>query len=199
MENKSTVMNIRDLLLVAVIGTVFGVVNAFYAAVDVAMIAALGPLGSSITIGVFFIAPLLASLIVQKPGAALLAGVILGFGETLAGNPWGIVTLIYGSIEGIGVELGYLLFFRYKRYDLTTVAVAAAVIVPIHFGYEYIQYGFSEYSVGYNLGTFGARVVSAVVGGWLAYQIGKAVARTGVLTGFAFGKAEAEAGREATS
>ena len=56
---KSRVLNLRDILLIAVIGVAFGVVNSIYAAVDIAMIGAFGPLGSSITIAVFFIAPLL--------------------------------------------------------------------------------------------------------------------------------------------
>ena len=194
--DRSRVLNIRDLLIIAVIGVVFGAVNSIYAAIDVAMIGLLGPLGSSITIGVFFIAPLLAMFIVRKPGAGILAGAILGVGEALMGNPWGVVTLIYGAIEGIMVEVAFLAF-RYNRWDLAAMVIAGAVIAPLHYVYEYFAYGFSEFSVVYNAGTLLARIASGMVGGVLAYAIGKGLARTGVLSGFPIGKEEAERRTEA--
>jgi energy-coupling factor transport system substrate-specific component len=192
------ILNIRDIVLVAVIGIAFGVLAALYATLDMMMISFLGPLGSSITYGFFYVSALLAGYIVQKPLAALLSGIINGFGQALAGNPWGIITLIYGLLQGGGTELGFLVF-GYNRWDLVPMLVGGGFSAVFTYIYEYVQYGYAEFSIWYRIATLIVRVLSGMVlGALLSWGIGKAVARTGVLSGFKLGKAELEAKREET-
>jgi energy-coupling factor transport system substrate-specific component len=191
--NRSQVLNIRDLMLIAVLGIAFGILAAYYATVDMMMISALGPLGSSITYGFFYVSAILAGYIVQKPLAALLCGVINGFGQALAGNPWGIITLIYGLLQGGGTEVGFLAF-RYRRWDMWSMSAGAAVSAILTYIYEYFQYSYAQFSVGYQVAVLVVRIASGMVlGALLAWVLGRAIARTGVLSGFALGKAEAEA------
>ncbi len=193
---KSKVLNVRDLVLIAVVGIAFGVLAAYYATLDMMMISLLGPLGSSITYGFFFVSALLAGYIVQKPGAALLAGIINGFGQALAGNPWGIIALIYGLLNGGGAELGFLAF-RYRRWNLVSLSVGATITAIACYIYEYFQYSYAEFSVGYRIATLVVRIVSGIVlGAVLSWAIGRGVARTGVLSGFNLGKAALQEKRE---
>ncbi len=192
---SNSVLNIRELILVAVIGIAFGVLAAYYATLDMMMISILGPLGSSITYGFFYVSALLAGYIVQKPLASLLSGVINGFGQALAGNPWGIITLIYGLLQGGGTELGFLAF-RYRRWNLPSMLVGGGISAIFTYIYEYFQYSYAEFSVGYRIATLVVRIISGMVlGALLTWGIGKGVARTGVLSGFNLGKAELEAKR----
>ena len=192
---RSNVLNIRDLILVAVIGVAFGVLSAYFATVDMMMISFLGPLGSSITYGFFYISPLLAGYIVQKPGAALLSGIINGFGQALAGNPWGIITLIYGVLQGGGTEAGFLAY-RYRRWGLPGMLAGGGISGVLTYIYEYFQYSYGQFSVPYRLATLVVRIISGMIlGALLAYGIGNGIARTGVLSGFNLGRARLETGK----
>ena len=189
---KDKVLNVRDLILIAVIGIAFGVLAAYYATIDMMMISFLGPLGSSITYGFFYVSGLLAGYIVQKPFAALLSGVINGFGQALAGNPWGIISLIYGLLQGGGAELGYL-SFGYRRWNLPSMLAGGAISAVFTYIYEYFQYSYAQFSIGYQIFTLVFRILSGMLlGSLVSWGIGKSVARTGVLTGFNLGKVELE-------
>ncbi len=87
----------RDIVIIAVIAAIAGVVNAGVGNIWSLVNSSLGPLGGALLQGAFMWAYILAMWLVRKPGAALLVGVIESSVEVLLGNPAGIGTLGWGS------------------------------------------------------------------------------------------------------
>lgn len=116
-------LKLTDILVTIVIALVFGFVyiiwGSFYAVVT--------PLGlhiDQLVYGMWFIAGIVAALIIRKPGVALLAEVAAASGEFLLGSPYGLGVLIAGVIQGLGAELVFMAY-RYKRFDLMVAILAS--------------------------------------------------------------------------
>ena len=117
-----------DILTLAVIAIVFGVLSAFWQTVYLGMGAALRePLGSGIVAGFVSIPRSIGSLtLFRKPAVAILAEIISVFGQVIAGNPLGVVVLVYGVLQGVPAELVFLAT-RYKRWSLPVLMSAGAL------------------------------------------------------------------------
>jgi len=172
-----------DLVVIVLLGVVFGVLNAQFSALWVAMSGIGGRMFANIIFGVFYVSNVLAILIVRKPGSSLLNGIILGVIQVLAGSPLGIYVLALTTAQGLGIDVGFALF-RYKRWDWVATAVAAFMVAPFHYVVSGIYNRFWELPywnipvalLGYIEGVF--------VAGIGAYLIARALAATGVLNGF---------------
>ena len=77
-----------DIVVIAVLGVVFGILNSPMGVIYQAFQAAFGPIGANIW-GVFDISQVLAIYIVRKPGAAFINMMINGLVQMLSGNPAG--------------------------------------------------------------------------------------------------------------
>lgn len=103
-----------ELVFIAIVGVVFGLVNNLLGVVFTA-INAINPL-LAMFFAPFGIVTILVGYVVRKPGAALLAGVINGLVQFLAGNPAGAWAIGFGLAHGVGAELVFLAF-RYRNYS----------------------------------------------------------------------------------
>jgi energy-coupling factor transport system substrate-specific component len=137
---------LKDVILMAVLGTVFAAVYLaiFYAglALQTALTpAGLAPFGFEIIYGVWFMAATIAAYIIRKPGAALTTEILASAVELLMGNSGGVILLFTGLIQGLGCELGFAVF-KYKRYDLFSMTVSGIVASTFIFIFElfYLQY-----------------------------------------------------------
>ena len=95
----------RDIVILAVIAAIAGVVNTGTGNVWYLANSSLGPLGGAALQGAFMWAYILVAWLVRKPGAALAVGIIEAAVEILLGNASGIGTLGWGVTQGLGIEI----------------------------------------------------------------------------------------------
>ena len=59
----------------------------------------------------------------RKPGAAVFASTLAAAVSLLLGSPYGLIIVVYGLVQGIGGELGFLLT-RYRHFGWGTAVLA---------------------------------------------------------------------------
>ncbi|MCL6459585.1 MAG: ECF transporter S component, partial [Gorillibacterium sp.] len=144
----------------------------------------LKPIGlqaEQLSYGMWFIAATFAFLLIRKPGVAILAEVAASSIETFFGGEWGVSTLVYGVLQGVGVEI-ILLLFLYRKTNLSVIMLAslgaAAFSLVVDKYYGYIEaLSFWNYCLFIGLRLLG----SVLIAGVFAYYLAAAVERTGVL------------------
>lgn len=174
-------LKLTDILVTIVIAAVFGVIYRIWGP----MYDILKPIGlhaEQLSYGMWFMAATFAFLIIRKPGVALLAEVAAATIEALFGGSWGVSTLVYGILQGLGAELIFALFlYRKVNVGVTVLAsfAAAALSLLVDQYYGYIdQLTFWNYCLFIGLRLAG----SAIIAGVFAYYLAGALARTGVLS-----------------
>jgi energy-coupling factor transport system permease protein len=141
--------------------------------------------------GPWFVAGVLAALIVRKPGAAIYGELVASVISALIGNTWGALTIVSGFVQGLGAELVFLLF-AYAVWRLPVAMLAGAVaglagaLNDLVFWYPGSDAVFSVTYVASNV------VSGAVVAGLGSWLIARGLAATGALNRFASGR---DAGR----
>jgi energy-coupling factor transport system substrate-specific component len=179
-----------DIVVTAVLGVAFGVVfwawNLAFGPLS-APLAFLAPLVGILN-GVYLMPAVVAGLLVRKPGAATFASTLAAALSLLFGSPYGGIIVIYGLVQGVGGELGFLLT-RYRHFGWGT-AVLAAVTAGLSTSILDTSLYYSELSlfgfkVPYTLFTV---LSSVLLAGVLGLLLVRALARTGALSAFASGR-----------
>lgn len=169
MKNKN--WKIRDVILAALIGVVFGAVyfasgqpyNLFVSIlIPIASFLTGHSLASSLstslvaaqvttaaTTGLFMMAGPIAALIIKKPGAAFLSNLIASAVEMVIGSSWGITALIWGIEQGAGMELGFA-SFRYRR-PMAGLWLSTVTGSVVSFAYHYFERSYYRFDVNYVL------------------------------------------------
>ncbi len=173
----------RDLLLIAVIGVISGVVNTGTGIVWNAVNAAGGPLAGAALQGAFMWAYLLAFFLVRKPGSMLAVGLIETAIEGFLGNPSGLATLGWGLTQGLGAELVMAICF-YGDFDWLAFGMAGAaasqfgtVWTAYLFGWDTSAAVVQQYWMAAPINMISGFILSGLLGWWL----GKLISRTGLL------------------
>lgn len=168
-----------DILVTIVIAVVFGIIYKIWGP----MYDVFKPLGlhaEQLSYGMWFLAGTFAFLIIRKPGVAVLAEVAAASVSALLGSEWGIATLWYGLLQGLGAEIVFAIFL-YRNFSVWVASLAAigaaAGSLVLDFGYGYI-----EQLTAWNYTLFiGLRLIgSIVIAGIFAYSLAKALELTGV-------------------
>jgi len=177
---RSRELRLTDILVAIVIAVVFGVVYKLWGPMyDV--VKPIGLHAEQTVYGMWFLAGTFAYLVVRKPGAAVLAEVAASTVSALLGSEWGISTLWYGLLQGLGAEIVFALFlYRSVSASLGVVSLAAigaaAGSLALDFGYGYIgQLSAWNYTLLIGLRTIG----SIAIAGVFAYYLSKALELTG--------------------
>jgi energy-coupling factor transport system permease protein len=172
-------LKLADILTTIVIAIVFGIVyklwGPFYYFVK--------PFGlhlDQLIYGMWFIAAIVAFLIIRKPGVALLAEVAAASGEFIVGSEWGLEVLLYGFLQGLFAEAVFAIF-RYKRFNVLVASLAAISSTLASLIMDFYK-GYIDELALWNLMLFiGARFVGAIlIAGIFAYYLVKALEATGV-------------------
>ena len=180
-----------DIVVTAAIAVAFGVVFWAWGLVWTAtepLFVALPP-AQNVLYGVWFMAAIVAALVVRKPGAALFAELVAASIEALLGGQWGLDTLVSGAIQGVAVEIAFAAF-RYQRWDVTATLLAAALAaigawihdMPVF----YKELALADQIV---IGIFmivGAVVIAGLGSWWLT----RALVQSGVLAQFPAGRTQ---------
>lgn len=182
-----------DIVLGAVLAVAFGAVfqawNLLWAAVGPAFVAV--PPLQGFMYGVWLLPAVLVPLVIRRPGAALLGEGVAAVASMLFGAPWGLLTIVYGLMQGGAAEVVFGLGL-YRRWGLPTAllagaaAGAAAVLLDLVLFYPDWAAGFQAL---YAALVIPSSAVIAGLGGWLLVR---AMSRTGVLSAFPAGREQPE-------
>ncbi len=178
-----------DVVVCAVIGVAFGVVfwawNILWATMGPAF-AAFPPL-QAFMYGTWLMPAVLAPLIIRKPGAAVFAETLAATVSALLGAQWGLLTIVYGLMQGGAAELIFA-FTLYRTWRLP-VALAAAAAAGAAAWLLDIAIFWPEWPFEWQLVFAALLIPSAVViagaGSWVLLR---ALAETGVLAPFPSGR-----------
>jgi energy-coupling factor transport system substrate-specific component len=178
-----------DLVVMAVIGVVFAILNNVAGVFFQTITATMSPIVAQI-FAIFGIAPCLAMFIVRKPGAAIITFVLNSVVQALAGNPAGMGALGWGVLEGGGTELVFLAT-RYRSYGPVVMFLSAGVGAILGNLWTYTLFGLWGTVVSQAVVFLATNVVGfitfGVESGLVAYGIGLVLQRSGLLSGFRSG------------
>ena len=166
-QKKEMGWKLKEIILIAMICVVFGVVylaavylSAFINAAGTPV--GLGFLGNELVFGVWFMAATLAAYILQKPGVALVAEILAALIEVLLGNMYGPMVIVTGFVQGIGAELAFAAG-RYRKFNWATMLLAAFLSCVISFVWSFVRSGYGELDIALLVLFFIIRLVSSVV------------------------------------
>lgn len=179
-----------DIVVAAVLGVAFGIVfwawNLGYGVLS-APLAFFPPLAALLN-GVYLMPGVVAGLLIRKPGAAVFASTLAAAVSLLLGSPYGGIIIVYGLVQGLGGELGFLLT-RYRRFGWGTAILAATTAglstALLDTTLYYAALSFLGFKLPYTVFTVLSSILLAGVAGMLLVR---ALARTGALSSFAAGR-----------
>ena len=124
--------------------------------------------------GIFF------AYIIRKPGSALIGEMLAATIEGLI-SQWGFSALVSGICQGLPVELLFLIC-RYKIWNKPICALAGSLAALGGYSVSYYWYGYSAFSLNFNLLNLAANLLSgAILGGLSARYLANRLASAGVL------------------
>lgn len=93
---------LRETLIIAVLGAVFGVLYLGWVQVWLVLQALFGPVTMDVVMGFWFIVSIIAAAIIRKPGVAIVSEVMAAAVQILMGSPAGLLLLLTGLVQGAG-------------------------------------------------------------------------------------------------
>lgn len=190
---KTNTWKLKDILMVAITAMLFGVVylGAVYLGSYLTALltpVGLGILGNEPVFGVWFMAAIFTSYVIQKPGVGVVAEMLAALLEVLMGNFYGPIIFVSGFIQGIGAEIGFGIF-RYKTFTYATTTIAAAGCTVLSFLWTGLRYSYWNLDPKLVLAIFVIRLISSILFCGIGCKLlGDALARSGVLKGYALGQ-----------
>jgi energy-coupling factor transport system substrate-specific component len=179
-----------DIVVASVVAVAVGVVffawSAGYSGVSL-LTGAFPPLMGLYT-GGWLIAGVLGGLIIRKPGAAIYCEVLAAAVSALLGTQFGLLVLLSGVLQGLGAELVFLLF-RYRRWNLGVALLAglgSGIALSVSENVLYNTLWALDYQLLYVLF---ASISGVLIAGLLSWLAVRGLAKTGVLSSFASGRA----------
>lgn len=180
-----SVWTLRETLIVAVLGAVFGVLYLGWVQVWLVLQAIFGAVTMDVVMGFWFIVSIIAAAIIRKPGVALVSEVMAAAVQVLLGSPAGLLLLLTGLVQGAGAEAVFAAT-RWRRYSLGVLMAAGMGAAVFSFAYTWIRFDYGSLAPGLLVAMFVLRLASgALLGGLLGHYIVKTLYRTGVLSGLA--------------
>jgi energy-coupling factor transport system substrate-specific component len=174
---------LREILIVAVLGAVFGVLYLAWVQVWLIAQAIFGAVTMDVVMGFWFIVSIIAAAIIRKPGAALLSEVLAALVQVLLGSPAGLLLLVTGLVQGAGAEAVFAAT-RWKNYRLPVLMLAGVGAAITSFAYTWVRFDYGALAPGLLITMFALRCLSgAILGGLAGHLVVEAVYKTGVLSG----------------
>jgi energy-coupling factor transport system permease protein len=172
-----------DILIIAVVSAIGGVFNAYVTGAWAKFIeGAIGPFGAALDNPIYIFWIIVVVLLVPKPGVALATGLLATVVEVIAGSEDGSVVLVFGLLQGIGAELGFLAF-RYARTIPAVLLAGALTGIGCAIGLTFV-FGFFTFAGVAIVAFFIAMALGdGIIGGLLGYVIARGVTRAGFAGG----------------
>lgn len=186
-------MKLKNILMIAITSLLFAVVylGAVYA--GAALTSVLTPLGLGIFgyepfYGIWFMAAVFTTYVMQLRGVGIIAELLAALLEVLMGNMFGPIVFVSGLLQGLGAELGFAAF-SYKAYSLKSTLLAATGATVVSFIWTGIRQQYWTFVPTVVLGIFVVRLMSALlICGVGSKLLADGLAKAGVLKGYALGK-----------
>ncbi|KPH74484.1 MULTISPECIES: ECF transporter S component [Bacillaceae] len=184
---------LKEIVLMSILGVVFGIIYlAFFlvgqAIQNILAPFGLAPFGYEVIFGIWFIVSIVAAYILRKPGVAFTAEVIAGITEVLLGTTAGPGLILSAAVQGAGAELAFALT-KWKDYRLRVLIFSGMSAALISFVWHLFYAGNITLTPWLLVATLVVRVISgALLAGVLGKWISDQLAKTGVLRGYALGK-----------
>lgn len=170
-----------DILTIAVVAAVGGVVSAFVVLPWAKFIeGVLGPFGAALNNPFFITWYLIAGLLLRRPGVTLATGILTGIVEVLAGSLDGSIVLVFVTMQAVGAELGMAAFGHRRSIGGALLGGGLAGIgcfVSLTFFFGFVVLPVWQLAL-LALAKF---VGDAILGGGLAFVVVRAIERTGVM------------------
>lgn len=184
---------LRDIVLLVVLGVVFGILYWGLVQGWIALSVLAGPFGDltqHVLIGGWLIVAPIAIAIIRRPLAGIFAEVVASIIEVVfLGSAVGPLLLVAAALQGAGSELPFAAT-RYRRYGWASYALSGALGAAFVFFFSAFRSGW--YGTELFWLRFGVQVCSGIVlGGLLAKVVVDALQKTGVLDNFAISQAAA--------
>ena len=182
--------SLKDLVLVVVLGVVFGFLYWIFVQAWTALSIAMGPAGDlaqHFLLGSWLLVAPIAIAIVRRPFAGIFAEVIASVIEVVfLGSMVGPLLFVAAAIQGAGSEIPFALT-RYRNYGWLTYALSGLLGAGLVFFYSAFRSGW--YGQEIFLLRLAIQLISGVIlGGLLAKLIVDALDKTGVVDNFAIGR-----------
>jgi energy-coupling factor transport system substrate-specific component len=137
--------------------------------------------------GFWILASVFLSQIVRKPGVALMASILAAFVESLLTH-WGMMSLMWGLVQGLGAEIVFFIF-AYKKWDLITLVLASLLSALFSYFLDYLLYDYKNLSFAIN----GIQLISflfsaAILSGFLSQYLSLRLKKLGLLDQFLIAK-----------
>ncbi|MCA1026061.1 ECF transporter S component [Cytobacillus kochii] len=184
---------LKDIVLMSVLGVVFGFIYLGFFGVGKVLVAILtpfgfGPIGYELIYGIWFIVSIIAAYIIRKPGVAFTAETIAAITEVLVGSTSGPTLILSGMVQGLGAEIAFALT-KWKNYQPRILVFSGVSAAFISFPYHFFVSGFHAYESWLIMTMFVIRLLSgAIIAGYLGKMLADQLAKTGVLNGYPIGK-----------
>lgn len=141
--------------------------------------------------GVWMVPAVLIPLIIRRPGAALIGEVMAAAVSMVFGAPWGLLTLVYGLVQGAGAELIFA-FGLYRSWSLPVALLAGGAAglggALLDLAFFYPDWG-ADWQILYSSIVVVSSGLIAGLGSWFLVR---GLARTGVLGAFPSGREQPE-------
>jgi energy-coupling factor transport system permease protein len=178
---------LRDIVLMVVLGVVFGFLYWALVQAWTAMSIAMGPAGDlaqHVLLGGWLLVAPLAVAIIRRPFVGVLAEVIASVVEVVfLGSAVGPLLFVAAALQGAGSELPFALG-RYRRFGWARFALSGLCGAGLVFFWSAFRFGWYGQDLFWL--RFAVQLGSGVVlGGLLAKVLVDALLRTGVLDNFA--------------
>lgn len=186
-------MKLKQVLFVAITAVLFGVfyLGMVYAGTFLTGILSpfgLGLLGFEPFYGVWFMAAVFITYVIQKPMVGVIAEMLAALLEVLMGNMFGPIIFVSGLIQGLGSELAFAAF-GYKKFGYKQTMLAAVGCTVFSYIWTGVRQGYQTFTPGILLAIFVVRLLSSIVFcGFGCKLLGDRLAKAGVLRGFALGE-----------
>lgn len=190
---KTNTWKLKDILMIAITAVLFGVVylgTVYIGSWLTALLtpSGLGILGNEPVFGVWFMAAVFTSYVIQKPGVGVVAEMLAALLEVLMGNFYGPIIFVSGFIQGIGAEIGFGMS-GYKKYTYTTTTIAAVGCTVLSFLWTGLRYAYWTLDPRLVISIFVIRLISSVLFCGIGCKLlGDALTKAGVLKGYALGQ-----------
>lgn len=179
----TSVWTLRETLIVAVLGAVFGVLYLGWVQIWLILQAIFGAVTMDVVMGFWFVNSIIAAAIIRKPGVAVISNMLAAAVQIMLGSPAGLLLLLTGFVQGMGAELVFAAT-RYRRWTLPVLMAAGVGAAMASFAYTWVRFDYGSLLPALLTIMFVLRCASgALLGGFLGYVITKALYRTGVLSG----------------
>ena len=187
---------LKDITMVAIVGVLFSFLFMAADYIGQALTVALtplglAPLGYQLIYGMWFMAATFATYIIQKKGVGVVAEMLAAVIEVMMGGMFGPMTLVNGFIQGFGCELGFIAT-GYKMFNMFSMILGSIICAIISFISEYFFYGYSAYGASMIMIMLVVRIISSIIfTGVVSKLLADALAKAGVLRGYALGMKQA--------